>query len=162
MTALTTNDLSPLAQTYLGVLAVGLVPADLAHEARFRMEHVCAVTHALVQGLAADTYLDAEPFTAMPDFQQKLREQLVDLDQKQIIGVGPAQELAIMRPGIERPDAFYGTVDINRHPPIFDRYLSQRCMELVMANEAAHQFLIELYADSGDVWRELYKQGYGQ
>ncbi len=162
MTALTTNDLSPLEQTYLGVLAVGLVPAELAHEARFRMEHICAVTHALVQGLTPEAFLGAEPFTAAPDFLQQLREQLIDLDQKQIIGVGPAQVLAIVRPGIERPGAFYGTVDINRHPPIFDRYLAQRCMELVMANEAAHQYLIELYADSGDLWRELYKQGYGQ
>lgn len=162
MTALTTADLSPLEQTYLGVLAVGLVPADLARDPRFRMEYICAVCHALMQDLAPDALLGAEPFIAAAKFQQTLREQLVELDRKQIIGIGPAQELAIIRPGVERSDAFYGTVDINRHPPIFDRYLAQRCMELVMDNEPAHRFLIELYADSGDIWRELYKQGYGQ
>ncbi len=161
MSALTVADLTPVECTYLGVLSLGLVSADQAHDDRFRMERVCAVTHALLQGEPETTLLVAAE-SATPAFRDELRAAMVDLDQKGVIGIGPPQDLVILRPAAERPGDGYGSVDINRHPPIFDRYLAQRCMDELLANPAVHQFLIALYAESGEVWHTLYQQGYGQ
>lgn len=163
MPPLNVEDLSGVELTYLGVLSLGLVSADLAHDTRFRMEYVCAVAHALVRGEARERYLTGggEQHEAAPNFREALRHAIIDLDRKGVIGIGPPEELAILKPTAPDLDAVYGEVDINRHPPIFDRFLSQRCMDLLMDNEPAHAWLMELYAESGDVWAELYKQGYG-
>jgi hypothetical protein len=160
MSALTLGDLSPVQQTYLGVLSLGLVSADQAGDGRFRMEYVCAISHALVQGLPRETYT-AEEHHANEAFRGELRHAIIDLDRKGVIGIGPPQDLVILRPSAPDPDAAYGDVDVNRHPPIFDKYLSQRCMDVLLACAEVHRYLMDLYADSGDVWRELYKQGYG-
>jgi len=165
MTALSTADLSPLEHTYLGVLALGLVAADQARDPRFRMEYVCARCHALALGQPVETFLAptaADEYRASADFQRQLREALIDLDLKRVIGIGPPQDLLILKPSVERPDALYGAVDLNRHPPIFDRYLAQQCMDTLLNDAAAHRYLMALYADSGDVWHELYKQGIAQ
>ena len=162
MTTLMPDDLSPIQRTYLGVLAVGLVPADLAHDSRFRMEYITAVAHALVQGLPRDALVGPEEHTASPEFRAALRRAIIDLDQKGVVGIGPPQDLAIMRPAVQDPAALYGAVDLNRHPPVFDRYLSQRCMDTLLDQPDVYRYLMDLYADSGDVWHELYKQGYGQ
>jgi hypothetical protein len=158
MTALTIADLSPVERTYLGVLALGLVSADQAHDDRFRMERVCAVSHALLQGLPESALLESEERSSAA-FRGELRAAMVDLDQRGVIGIGPPRDLVILRPAAEHPA---GEVDVNRHPPIFDRYLAQRCMDVLMADPAVHHFLIDLYAESGEVWHQLYQQGYGQ
>lgn len=160
MTALTVADLTPVERTYLGVLSLGLVSADQAHDDRFRMERVCAIVHALRQGLPEAALQDGDG-CATPDFREELQTAIVDLDQKGIIGIGPPQDLVILRPAAERPVG-HADVEVNRHPPIFDRYLAQRCMDELMENETVHRFLIELYAESGEVWHTLYQQGYGQ
>lgn len=159
MSALTVNDLTLLEQTYLGVLATGLVPADLAGDDRFRMEYVCALCHALRQGLPADAFT-AESHVADAEFRKQLRETMIDLDQKRVIGIGPPQDTVILRPEVP-PDAAYGAVDLNRHPPIFDRYLAQRCMDELLNHPDAYRLLMDLYAESGEVWRRLYDHGYG-
>lgn len=160
MTALTVADLSPIARTYLGVLALGLVSADQARDARFRMERICAISHALVQELPETTFLAPGGEEATAAFRDGVRVAIIDLDQKGVIGIGPPQDLLILRP-VAVPAA-YGDVDVNRHPPIFDRYLAQRCMDELMAIPRLHDLLMELYAESSDVWRVLYQQGYGQ
>ena len=162
MTTLKPEDLTPLERTYLGVLATGLVPADLARDTRFRMEFITAVCHAMVEGLPEGGFLGDEEFTASTEFRHRLRKAIVDLDLKQVIGVGAPQDVVIMKPSVTQPEALYGQIDLNRHPPIFDRYLSQRCMDELMELPSVHLYLMALYADSGDIWHELYKQGYGQ
>jgi hypothetical protein len=161
MELLSAEELSQLERTYLGVLAMGLVPEELARAPRFRMECVCAVSHALLQDLPADTFLVAA-HTATPAFVSDLRDAIVDLDKKGIVGTGPPQEVVLLTATPEFLQRGYGSLDINKHPPIFDRFLSQRCMDLLFAHPAVHSFLLELYAESSDIWGDLYKEGYGQ
>jgi hypothetical protein len=160
LTNLTVADLSPVEQSYLGVLSLGLVSADLAHDDRFLMEHVVAVAHALRLGEPAETYRGAGEFEASDPFREELRHALIDLDIKRVIGIGPPQDLAILRPSTP-PEQAYGTVDINRHPPIFDRYLAQRCMDELFAVPAVYDYLMGLYAISSEIWGRLHEQGYG-
>ncbi len=164
MSALSANDLSAVQRTYLGVLSLGLVSADQAKDNRFRIEYVSAGAHALFNGLQRDAYLEPDSggdCAAGAPFRGELRAAIIDLDRKGVIGVGPPQDLMILKPSAPDPDAIYGEVDLNRHPPIFDRFLAQRCMDALLENGAAHAYLMELYAASGDVWHVLYKQGYG-
>lgn len=161
VTSLTVDDLTPIEQTYLGVLSLGLVSADQARDSRFRMEYVCAAAHALRQGMTEDTYLTYGDHEATEQLRDDLRTAMIDLDVKRVIGIGPPQDLQILKPSVSAVEA-YGTIDINRHPPIFDRFLAQRCMDQLLAVPAAHRFLMALYTDSSDIWGKLYEQGYGQ
>jgi len=160
LTNLTVADLTPVEQTYLGVLALGLVSADLAHDSRFRMEHVCAVAHALRLHEPTDAYLGPDEQEASESFREEMRRSMIDLDIKRVIGIGPPQDLAILKPSVP-PEQAYGAVDINRHPPIFDRYLAQRCMDDLLAVPAAYDYLMDLYAQSSEIWGRLHAQGYG-
>ena len=160
LTNLTVSDLTPVEQSYLGVLSLGLVSADLAHDDRFRMEHVVAVAHALRLGEPENTYRGAGEFEASAAFREQLRQALIDLDIKRVIGIGPPQDLAILKPSVP-PEQAYGAVDINRHPPIFDRYLAQRCMDDLFAVPADYDYLMGLYAISTEIWGKLHAQGYG-
>ena len=163
-TSLTVDDLTPVEQTYLGVLALGLVSADQAHDPRFRMEAICARTHALRRGEPVTIYLGADDYTASPAFREELRTAIFDLDAKRVIGIGAPVELVIM----PEPEASISasrppeSVDINRHPPIFDHYLAQRCMDELLNIPAVYDYLMPLYADSSEIWGALYEQGYGQ
>jgi len=162
--AYSVEDLTPLQRTYLGVLSLGLVSADQAHDSRFRMEYVTAVTHALMQSKPAGAFTatrDGDGHWAADALRGDLRAAIVDLDRKGVIGVGPPEDFVILKPAVAASDAAYGDVELNRHPPIFDRFLAQRCMDELMENPAAHAYLMELYAESADVWGRLYKQGYG-
>jgi hypothetical protein len=161
MELLSVEDLSALECTYLGVLSVGLVPFELAKQSRFRMEYVCAVCHARMQALPHEAFLDGE-HSAKAGFLDELRRALMGLDQKGIVGVGPPQDVVLLTPSPELVARSFMSIDINKHPPIFDRYLAQRCMDLLFAQPTVHEFLLGLYADSSDIWGELYNQGYGQ
>ncbi|MHB8576151.1 MAG: hypothetical protein ACYDCQ_12565 [Dehalococcoidia bacterium] len=161
-TALTVDDLSLIERTYLGVLAMGLVPADLARDDRFRIEYLCAVCHAMRQDRPRTTYADGEN-QASAEFHGELREALIDLDRRRVIGIGTPRDLVILRPEAP-PEAAYGSIDLNRHPPIFDRFLAQRCMDELLNLPPIYRLLMDLYAESGDIWGDLYeqdKQGYG-
>src|SRR5579875_124270 len=166
-TTLTVDDLTPIEQTYLGVLALGLVSADQARDPRFRMEYICARTHALRHSEPETTYLGTGACEASPEFRDALRAAILDLDAKRVIGIGAPVELVIM-PETPAGDAPVSpgraaeSVDVNRHPPIFGRYLAQRCMEELLNVPAIYDYLMSLYADSSDIWGALYEQGYGQ
>jgi len=162
MTNLTPEDLTALERTYLGVLSLGLVPADLARESRYRLERITAICHAMLQELPVETFLGEQADTANERICQEMRTAMIDLDRKGVIGAGPPQDLMILKPSPEAIDTAYGNLDINRPPPIFDRFLAQRCMELLMERDEIRRFLMVMYADSGEVWGDLYKQGYGQ
>ena len=162
MTVLTTADLTALQRTYLGVLALGLVSADQAHDPRFRMEYVCARCQAIVEDRPASAYADDAGHRAAEPFRAALREAMIDLDRKGVIGLGPPQDLVVLTPSLEAREAVYANVDINRHPPIFDRYLAQCCMDELLGLPAAHAYLMALYADSSDVWHEVYQRGESQ
>ena len=161
LTNLTVADLSPVEQTYLGVLALGMVSAEIARDDRFRMEHVCAVTHALRRNEAEGVYAGADENTASDAFRNELRSALIDLDMKRVIGIGPPQDLMILKPSVP-PEQAYGAVDINRHPPIFDRYLAQRCMDDLLGQPVVYRYLMGLYAESSAIWGERYEQGGGE
>ena len=162
MTVLTPADLSPLERTYLGVLSLGLVSADLAHEPRFRMEYICARCQAMVERRPESVYADDAVHHATARFCAELREAMIDLDRKGVIGLGPPQDLVVLKPSPESRESTYANLDVNHHPPIFDRYLAQRCMDELLALPEAHGYLMTLYADSSDVWHELYQRGESQ
>jgi hypothetical protein len=162
MTVLTTADLNPLQRTYLGVLALGLVTADQARDPRFRMEYICARCQTIVEGRPASAYADGAEHRAVEPFRSALREAMIDLDRKGVIGLGPPQDLVVLTPSLESREAVYANVDVNHHPPIFDRYLAQRCMDELLALPEAHAYLMALYADSSDVWHEVYQRGESQ
>ncbi|HEY7295342.1 MAG TPA: hypothetical protein VH916_09875 [Dehalococcoidia bacterium] len=159
MSVLNPEDLSSLQRTYLGVLALGLVSADQARDPRFRMDYICARCQAMTEHLPPERFAGATEFSASEPFRADLREAMIDLDRKGIIGLGPPQDLVVLRPSLESREAVYATVDVNRHPPIFDRYLAQRCMDMLLSLPEAHTYLMALYADSGEVWQGLYQRG---
>lgn len=161
MTLYAVGDLTPIEQTYLGVLSVGLVPFELAHEPRFRMEYLCAVCHALMQHLPRATFVE-EDYFAKPAIREDLRLAMVDLDEKGIIGVGPPQDVVLLTPAPERVERAFASIDVNKHPPLFDKFLAQRCMDLLFDEPSVHAYLIELYGESSEIWGKLYEQGYGQ
>ncbi|HZQ35746.1 MAG TPA: hypothetical protein VFD32_07425 [Dehalococcoidia bacterium] len=162
MTVLSPADLSSLQRTYLGVLALGLVSADQARDPRFRIEYICARCQAMVERRPADDFADAAEHRATEPFRAELREAIIDLDRKGVIGLGPPQDLVVLRPSPESREAAYARLDLNYHPPIFDRYLAQRCMDELLSLPEAHTYLMALYADSGDVWHEIYQRGESQ
>jgi hypothetical protein len=161
LTNLTVADLSDVEQTYLGVLALGMVSAEIAHDTRFRMEHVCAVTHALRRGEPENSYSGPGENEASDAFRDALRQALIRLDIKRVIGIGPPQDLLILKPSIPTEQG-YGVVDVNRHPPIFDRYLAQRCMDELLNLPAVYRYLMALYAESSEIWGARYAQGGGE
>ncbi len=155
-------DLTPLQQTYLGVLALGLVSADQARDPRFRMESICARGQAIVEHAPPERYLSDTEYEACDSFRAGLREAMIDLDRQGIIGLGPPHDLVVLTPSLESRETVYATVDVNRHPPVFDRYLAQRCMDTLLSQPDAHAYLMALYADSSEIWHELYQRGEGQ
>ncbi|HLZ72397.1 MAG TPA: hypothetical protein VKV26_21035 [Dehalococcoidia bacterium] len=159
MSTLNREDLTAVEQTYLGVLALGLVSADQAHDDRFRTGGICARTQALLEAAPAERYLDGDGQHAAPPFREALREAIIELDRKGIIGLGPPRDLVVLTPSPESREAAYATLDIDRNPPIFDRYLAQRCMDALLSRPEIHAYLMGLYADSSDVWHELYQRG---
>lgn len=162
MTVLTPADLSSPQRTYLGVLALGLVSADQARDPRFRIEYICARCQAIVAGQTASAYANDADHRAVEPFRTELREAVIDLDRKGVIGLGPPQDLVVLRPSPESREAAYAKLDLSYHPPIFDRYLAQRCMDELLSLPEAHTYLMALYADSGDVWHEIYQRGESQ
>lgn len=162
MTVLMPADLSTLQRTYLGVLALGLVSADQARDPRFRIEYICARCQAIVERRPAAAYAGDADHRAVEPFRTELREAMIDLDRKGVIGLGPPQDLVVLTPSLETREAAYAKVDVNRHPPIFDRYLAQRCMDELLSLPEAHAYLMALYADSGEIWHAIYQRGESQ
>jgi DNA-binding FadR family transcriptional regulator len=116
----------------------------------------------MVEHQPASAYAVDSEHRAVEPFRATLREAMIDLDRKGVIGLGPPQDLVVLRPSPESREAAYASVDLNRHPPIFDRYLAQRCMDELLALPEAHAYLMALYADSSDVWHEVYQRGESQ
>lgn len=160
---LTPADLSMVERTYLGVLSTGIVPARLANDDGLRMDYITAVCLALRQGEPRDTYtLDGGP-AITPAFHDSLLAAVLSLDGRGIISAGsPSPEVLASDPELVSRPAPPRVVDFDQHPRIFDRYLSQECMEELFRNPAVYPFLMGKYQDSGEVWGRLYSEGYGR
>ncbi|MEP6872433.1 MAG: hypothetical protein ABI939_11375, partial [Anaerolineaceae bacterium] len=52
-------------------------------------------------------------------------------------------------------------VNPDEQPAVLDRYLAQLCMEKLFNVPAVYPFLMERYSASGEVWRRLRADGYG-
>ncbi|MCC7087883.1 MAG: hypothetical protein IT295_01920, partial [Dehalococcoidia bacterium] len=53
-------------------------------------------------------------------------------------------------------------VDPDEHPAVLDRYLAQLCMEQLFNIPAVYPYLMDRYAASGEVWRQLREDGYAR
>lgn len=153
------SDLTPLEQTYLGVLAVGLPPHMLVGDPWLRIDYLTAVSQALREGKPANAYLLDEGPEPQPAFVTALKEAISLLEEKDILGTSPPAVLFTFgmpaRPDLTR-------IDPNTPPAIFDRYLAQQCMNALLAHPQVYQFLMAKYAESSEHWQRLVQQGYGQ
>ncbi len=157
----TPADLAPLEQTYLGVLATGMVPARLAKDPSLRMDYITAVCFAIVEGRPRDVYLVGEGPDVTPAFADALTAAALSLDEKGIISAGSPPPDVLGSADIMRPRA-PRTIDFDQHPRIWDRFLAQQCMEELFRNPDVYPFLMGKYQDSSEVWGKLYSQGYGR
>lgn len=161
--ALKPADLSPLEQTFLAVVAAGLVPSGLAGgDPTFRLDHVTAVCQALREGREPAAYLAPDGTAADPAFQQALREAAVELERKGVIGFGgpPAAVVPLAGADQEPPRRDPAAVDFNQAPKVFDRFLSHECLDALMREKPAYHYLMERYAQSSEIWQQLARQGY--
>jgi len=153
------EDLADLEVALLGVLCVGLPPSRSAGSDTFRVDHVTAVAHALHTGADAGAHLEDDGVAVTAAFREALRAVVAGLTEKGIV----AEQVA----GLPAPPGGYedglviDTVNPDEHPVVLDRYLAQSCMGLLLSNAAVYPYLMERYARSGEVWRQLRESGYG-
>ena len=151
------ESLAPIERALLGVLCVGLPPARAAGDDALRVDCVTARVLGLLEG-AAERHLQGSRVTLA--FRASLREAIASLAE---MGV-----LAEQAPGVPAAAGGYEAglaidlVEPDAHPVVLDRHLAQQCMEALFAVKPVYPYLMERYAASGEVWRRLCAEGYGQ
>lgn len=153
------EDLTLLERVLLGVLSVGLPPSRAAGSDTFRVDHVTAVTAGLAESADARKYLAEDGTRLQPAFRAELRSTIEGLVEKglllrQVAGMPAAA-------GGYEAGLLIDLVDPDEQPAVLDRYLSQLCMETLFNIPAVYPYLMGRYADSGEVWRRLREDGYG-
>ena len=153
------DELTELEVALLGVLCLGLPPSRSAGSDTFRVDHVTAVAHALQSGADRGAYLGPDGVAVTAGFRAALRNAVAGLTAKGIV----AEQVAGLPapPGGYEDGLMIDTVNPDEHPVVVDRYLAQECMELLLRNPAVYPYLMERYARSGEVWRQLRESGYG-
>lgn len=157
MTTYNPNDLNELEQILLGVLGAGLVPSNVAGDASFRLDYLCAVSLALIRAEPRETYLDPDGRKATPALQHDLTDALADLEQKRILSSG-GSELLLTPDQPPSPAPHQQLANFDQHPKIFDRYLAGRCLDALLRNTAVYRFIMDKYADSSEVYQKNYQQ----
>ena len=160
-------ELSPLAQTYLGVVAAGLVPAHLANDDHFRLDYVTAVCHALSRDLPSGVDLEGDGPLPQPAFVDALRAVIGDLDARGVIvagaGDGHLAVVPFLDPTLGRLTAGeLAKLDLNRLPKVVDSYIAHRALDALLERPAVYDFLMERYGASSEIWQRLAAQGYGR
>jgi len=153
------EDLTDLEVCVLGVLCVGLPPSRAAGSDTFRVDHVCAVVHSLqVTGLG-DAHLRPDGVQITPEFASALSAAVNSLQEKELV-VRQSPGMPAAAGGFEAGLAI-DMVTPDEQPAVLDRYLAQLCMEKLFNVAAVYPFLMERYSASGEVWRRLREDGYG-
>lgn len=151
------ESLADLERALLGVLCVGLPPARAAGSDTYRVDYVTARVLGLLEGEEA-RHLAGERVTMA--FRERLREAIASLTEAGILADKPAGAPAA--PGGYEEGLAIDVVEPDAHPTVLDRHLAQECMETLFRVKAVYPYLMERYSASGDVWRRLRAEGYGQ
>jgi len=154
------EDLEPIQVALLGVLCIGLPPSRAAGDDTFRADHVTAVVASLKETGQRDANLVHGSASVTPGFRAMLRAAVVDLATKGIVAEQPAG-MPAAQGGFEAGLAI-DMVDPDEHPAVLDRYLAQQCMEVLFNVPAVYPYLMDRYAQSGEVWRRLRAGGYAR
>lgn len=160
MPAYQPEDLSPLEVALLGVLSVGLPPSRAAGSDTFRVDHVTAVVHGLASSGERSTHLAPDGVKVAPAFRAELRSAIESLSGKGLVVAQAAGEPAAA--GGFEAGLQIDLVDPDEHPAVLDRYLAQLCMEQLFNIPAVYPYLMDRYAASGEVWRQLREDGYAR
>lgn len=153
------DDLTGLEVCVLGVLCVGLPPSRAADSDTFRVDHVCAVVHGLQTTGRAETNLRADGVTITAEFSAVLNAAVDSLQAKELV-VRQSPGMPAAAGGFEA-GLQIDVVNPDEQPAVLDRYLAQLCMEKLFNIPAVYPFLMERYSASGEVWRRLREDGYG-
>jgi hypothetical protein len=154
------EDLTELETALLGTLSLGLPPARAAGDDTFRVDHVTAVTCGLWAEGRRDAQLAPDGVAVSPAFRASLRETVEELARKGLV-VAQAAGMPAAAGGFA-PGIPLDLVNPDEHPVLLDRYLGQACMEKLLNVPAVYPYLMERYARSGEVWRRMRDEGYGQ
>ena len=154
------EDLDDLERALLAVLCVGLPPSRAAGDDRFRVDHVTAVVEGLYTANDASRNLREDGVRASQEFRDRLRETIEELGRKGIV-TQQASGMPAAAGGYEAGLAI-DLVDPDEHPVVLDRYLAQQCMEVLFNVPQVYPYLMDRYAKSGEVWRRLRDEGYGE
>ncbi len=151
------QSLADIERSLLGVLCVGLPPARAAGDDGFRVDYVTARVLGLLEG-EAERHLAGGRVTAT--FRDRLRETIASLSEAGILADQPPGMPAA--PGGYEEGLAIDVVEPDAHPAVLDRHLAQECMETLFRVKAVYPYLMERYSSSGEVWRRLRAEGYGQ
>ncbi len=151
------ESLADIERALLGVLCVGLPPARAAGSDTFRVDYVTARVLGLLEG-EGERHLAGERATLA--FRDRLREAIASLTEAGILAEKPAGAPAA--PGGYEEGLAIDVVEPDAHPTVVDRHLAQECMETLFRVKAVYPYLMERYSASGEVWRRLRAEGYGQ
>lgn len=157
--AVRAGDLELVERVVLGVLSVGLPPSRAAGDDTFRVDHVVAISTALSEDEAADTYLREDGIRVQQAFRDRLRASIESLAEQELVTTQPA-EMPAAAGGYDATLAI-DLIDPDEHPVVLNRNLSQECMETLLRDKRVYSYLMERYAKSGEVWRRLRDEGYG-
>ena len=153
------EDLSDLEVAVMGVLSVGLPPSRSAGSDTFRVDHVVAVVYALQQTGEPGTHLGPDEVHITQEFGRELGAALDSLQEKELV-LRQVTGMPAAAGGFEA-GLLIDLVNPDEQPAVLDRYLSQLCMEKLFNVPAVYPFLMGRYAASGEVWRRLREDGYG-
>ena len=149
--------LTDIERALLGVLCAGLPPARAAGSDAFRLDYVTARVLGLLEGEAERHIADGRVTDA---FRDRLRGAVASLSEAGILAQPPAGAPAPAG-GYEEGLAL-DVVEPDVHPAVLDRQLAQECMEGLFRARAVYPYLMERYSASGEVWRRLRAEGYGE
>lgn len=158
--ALQPEDLRDIEFALLGVLCVGLPPSRAAGDNQFRVDIVTAEVASLYRTGWRGHLLQEDGSAISPVFRDELRAAVSRLTVLGVLADQPAGMPAA--PGGFEAGLAIDLVDPDTHPTVLDRYLAQQCMELLFNVPAVYPYLMERYARSGEVWRDLREGGYAR
>ena len=103
--------------------------------------------------------LDEDELTVLSVFRTRLKNVISNLADRGILADQPAGMPA--PPGSFEAGLAIDLVNPDEHPAVLDRVLAQQCMEVLLRNSVIYPYLMERYSASGEIWRKLREQGYG-
>ncbi|HCU99858.1 MAG TPA: hypothetical protein DGL25_01550 [Dehalococcoidia bacterium] len=151
------ESLTDIERALLGVLCVGLPPARAAGNNTFRIDYVTAKVLSLLDGETNRHLANGRVTVA---FQNQLKKTITSLSEAGILAEQPPDLPAA--PGGYEEGLLIDLVEPDAHPTVLDRHLAQECMEALFQVKDVYPYLMERYSTSGEIWRRLRAEGYGQ